>query len=179
MPKCRPFNRAELLFGLSKVIPLGKDNLNDMCGMIVIQVKKAKTHYINFRNPTVNTKERSRTLHRLWFDMLKFPTIRELEESTPSLVHVENSSTGQKCLNCTVTFGSHDGVVDHLESNATCRERYKEEGKTYCVICDKHFENVDRLYSSMLYIIVILAIKSRNTLSKLNQQWQSGTSPSS
>ena len=36
-------------------------------------MKKAKTHYINFRNPSVNQKDLSRALHKLWFDLIRFP----------------------------------------------------------------------------------------------------------
>ena len=44
-----------------------------------IQVKKAKTHYTNYRNQGVNPHDISRTLHRQWFDIINFPTSRELE----------------------------------------------------------------------------------------------------
>ena len=54
----------------------------------------------------------------------------------------EDVTPNEKCLSCAIEFLGHDAVLDHLEQTPNCKERYKEEGKSYCVICDKHFESV-------------------------------------
>ena len=45
----------------------------------LFQVKKAKTHYTNYRNQGVNPHDFSRNLHREWFELIQFPTSREIE----------------------------------------------------------------------------------------------------
>ena len=42
-------------------------------------MKKAKTHYTNYRNQGVNPHDFSRNLHREWFELIQFPTSREIE----------------------------------------------------------------------------------------------------
>ena len=116
-------------------------------------MKKAKTHYINFRNNTVNPKERSRNLHRLWFDALRFPSTKELDDSALNPYVLANAtevnSNDQVCRNCSSSYATHDAIIDHIEENFLCRERYKDDGKFYCFICDKHFENVSSLKMSI------------------------------
>ena len=131
-------------------------------------MKKAKTHYINFRNPSVNQKDLSRALHKLWFDLIRFPemfksnyenlesfwkfffhnfehdilTVRELEHANGGPLHRPQEDVAQTCRLCFSTFESHSTLLDHLEATEACRDKYKDDGHQYCFICDKTFETV-------------------------------------
>ena len=67
----------------------------------------------------------------------------------------EDVTPNEKCLSCAIEFLGHDAVLDHLEQTPNCKERYKEEGKSYCVICDKHFESVSfqkmKLFKKLIF----------------------------
>ena len=64
-----------------------------------IQVKKAKTHYTNYRNQGVNPHDLSRSLHRQWFDVIQFPTSRELENMSSTGTEVAPVQSA-KCHGC-------------------------------------------------------------------------------
>jgi hypothetical protein len=51
----------------------------------------------------------------------------------------------QICRNCSSSFPTHDEIIYHIEKNFLWKERYKNDGKFYCFICDKDFENVSSL----------------------------------
>ena len=55
------------------------NNILYVANNLSFKVKKAKTHYTNYRNQGVNPHDFSRNLHREWFELIQFPTSREIE----------------------------------------------------------------------------------------------------
>jgi hypothetical protein len=102
-------------------------------------VKKAKTHYTNYRNQGVNPHDFSRNLHREWFELIQFPTSREIESLDTSHHDVSMAKT-TKCHGCQEHFRDHDECLAHLATHKACQTEIKILGKTFCFVCDRSYE---------------------------------------
>ena len=104
-------------------------------------MKKAKTHYTNYRNQGVNPHDLSRSLHRQWFDVIQFPTSRELENMSSTGNEVAPVQSA-KCHGCQETFPSHDECIKHIGDNSQCQVEIKHIGQTFCFVCERSYETV-------------------------------------
>lgn len=110
-----------------------------VCKKTYESVKKAKTHYTNYRNQGVNPHDLSRSLHRQWFDVIQFPTSRELENMSSTGTEVAPVQSA-KCHGCQETFSSHDECIKHIGENSQCQIEIKHIGQTFCFVCERSYE---------------------------------------
>ncbi|CAG5085676.1 Oidioi.mRNA.OKI2018_I69.PAR.g10962.t2.cds [Oikopleura dioica] len=126
-------------------------------------IRKCKTHYTNYRNSSVNPREKSRFLHRILADIIRFPSAKDLEDYGPRMPLTPDSlgqkeiqlpQIPQKCRACDQTCSSHSDLLGHLVMTENCLAQYKIIGKLYCFVCDKSFEHekqAETHYRNSLY----------------------------
>ena len=131
-----------------------------------LKVKKAKTHYTNYRNQGVNPHDLSRSLHRQWFDVIQFPTSRELENMSSTGNEVAPVQSA-KCHGCQETFPSHDECIKHISENSQCQVEIKHIGQTFCFVCERSYETVSlfkRNLNEIKWIIYSRRNKPKHTI---------------